>query len=131
MGDDRRIDTARLDRWLWAARFFKTRSLATAAVAGGKVQVNGERAKPAKGVRVGDHLRIRIGPYEHQGVVRGLSERRGPARVAADLWDETAESRTARQRLAEQHRIAPTTHYEGKGRPTKRDRRRIDRALGE
>lgn len=128
---DSTSDRVRLDRWLWAARFFKTRSLATAAVAGGKVHVNGERAKPAKGVRVGDHLRIRIGPYEHQGVVLGLSERRGPAREAAGLWDETAESRAARQRLVEQHRLAPANRYEGKGRPTKRDRRKIDRALGE
>jgi ribosome-associated heat shock protein Hsp15 len=117
----------RLDRWLWAARFFKTRSLATGAVAGGKVHVNGERSKPAKLLRVGDRLRVRVGPYEHDVIVRGLAERRGPARAAAELYEETPESRTARLRLAEQHRVAPSMRYEGKGRPTKKDRREIER----
>src|SRR5678815_1944416 len=92
----------RLDKWLWAARFYKTRSLATEAVTGGKVDVNGERAKPAKPIKPGDEIRLRLPPYEHVLIVRGLSERRGPASVAQTLYDETPESRDARQRLAAQ-----------------------------
>ena len=117
----------RLDKWLWAARFYKTRSLATAAVAGGKVHVNGERAKPAKPVAPGDTVRIRIPPYEWIVVVRGLAERRGPAPAAAGLYEETAASRAARERLALGFRLAQGDVYEGKGRPTKKQRREIDR----
>jgi len=118
----------RVDKWLWAARFFKTRSLAADAVAAGKVDVNGERVKPAKLLQLGDELRIRLGPYQHVVHVRGLSERRGPASVAVTLYEETAESVAARARLAEQLRMAPAAFvYEEKGRPTKRDRREIDR----
>ena len=121
----------RVDKWLWAARFFKTRSLATAAVTGGKVHVNGERAKPAKPVAPGDTVRIRIPPYEWTLVVRGLAERRGPAQVAAGLYEETAASRTTRERLALGFKLVQGDVYEGKGRPTKRDRRRYDRLRGE
>lgn len=121
----------RLDKWLWAARFYKTRSLATAAVAGGKVHVNGERAKPAKPIAPGDTLRVRIPPYEWIVVVRALAERRGPAAVAADLYEETAASHAARERLALGFRLVRGDVYEGKGRPTKRDRRRVDRLRGE
>jgi ribosome-associated heat shock protein Hsp15 len=117
----------RLDRWLWAARFFKTRGLAAEAVAGGKVHVNGARAKPARPVHVGDALRVRVGPYEWLVSVRGLAERRGPAKVAQTLYEESAEGRAARERLAEQLRIAPAPAYRGKGRPTKRERRAIER----
>jgi ribosome-associated heat shock protein Hsp15 len=118
----------RIDKWLWAARFFKTRSLAADSVAAGKVLVNGERAKPAKLLQTGDELRVRLGPYEHVVYVRALSERRGPASVAATLYEETPESVAARARLAEQHRMAPAAFvYEEKGRPTKRDRRELDR----
>ena len=117
----------RLDRWLWAARFFKTRALAAAAVAGGKVQVNGTRAKPAKQLQVGDSLRVRVGPYEWLVTVRGLSERRGPPKTALELYDEAPEGRAARERLAEQHKIAPAPTYQGKGRPTKKERREIER----
>ncbi|HEY6807834.1 MAG TPA: S4 domain-containing protein [Gemmatimonadales bacterium] len=117
----------RLDRWLWAARFFKTRALAAAAIDGGKVQVNGDSPKRAKPVRVGDHLKIRIGPYEHRVTVAALTPRRGPAREAALLYDEDPEGKRLRERLAEQLRIAPAITYEGKGRPTKKDRRTIDR----
>jgi ribosome-associated heat shock protein Hsp15 len=117
----------RLDRWLWAARFFKTRALSAAAIAGGKVQVNGTRAKPAKQLQVGDSLRIRIGPYEWLITVRTLSERRGPPKTAQTLFDESAEGRSARERLAELHKIAPTPTYQGKGRPTKKERREIER----
>jgi len=118
----------RIDKWLWAARFFKTRSLAAEAIAGGKVEVNDERVKPAKLIQLGDSISVRLGPYLHVVHVRGLSERRGPATVAATLYEETPESSAARTKLAEQLRMAPAAFvYEEKGRPTKRDRREIDR----
>jgi ribosome-associated heat shock protein Hsp15 len=118
----------RIDKWLWAARFFKTRSLAAEAVAAGKVEVNGDRIKPAKLIGLGDMISVRVGPYVHVVTVRGLSERRGPAIVAATLYEETVESVAARTKLAEQLRMAPAAFvYEDKGRPTKRDRREIDR----
>jgi len=117
----------RVDRWLWAARFFKTRALASAAVAGGKVQVNGTRAKPAKQLQVGDGVRIRVGPYEWLVTVRALAERRGPPKAAQALYDESPEGRAARERLAELHKIAPAPAYQGKGRPTKKERREIER----
>ncbi len=108
-------DSVRLDRWLWAARFFKTRALASSAIAGGKVHVNGTRAKPAKQLRVGELV-----------TVRALSERRGPPRDAQLLYDESPEGRAARERLAEAHKLAPTPTYQGKGRPTKKDRRKLE-----
>ena len=118
----------RIDKWLWAARFFKTRSLAAEAVTAGKVEVNAERVKPAKLVQVGDSVSVRLGPYLHLVHVRAVSERRGPATVAATLYEETAESSAARAKLAEQLRMAPAAFvYEEKGRPTKRDRSEIDR----
>ncbi len=124
-------ERVRIDKWLWAARFFKTRSLATEAVAGGKVEVNGERAKPAKPVQAGDEVRLRQGPYEYVLLVRGLAERRGPASVAASLYQEQAESRAARERVAEQLKLgAAAWAFEEKGRPTKRDRRELDRFRG-
>jgi ribosome-associated heat shock protein Hsp15 len=116
-------EAVRLDKWLWAARFFKTRSLATEAVNGGKVELNGLRPKPSKDVKIGDQLRIRVGPFVHALTVRALSERRGPAAAAALLFEESAESIAARERLREQHRLAPSTHYDEGGRPTKKDRR--------
>jgi ribosome-associated heat shock protein Hsp15 len=117
----------RLDKWLWAARFFKTRSLAAQAVDGGKVDVNGERAKRSRMLQAGDTVVIRRPPFEQVILVRGLSELRGPAATAATLYEETAESRAARDRLAYQLKNAPTLMFVGGGRPTKRDRRRIDR----
>jgi ribosome-associated heat shock protein Hsp15 len=128
MNDD--TDRVRLDKWLWAARFFKTRSLATEAVAGGKVEVNGERAKPAKAVKAGDEIRLRVGPYEHVLIVRQLGGRRGPASIAQSLYDETQASREARERLAAQLKMTPPTFvYEEKGRPTKKDRRDLSRLI--
>ena len=119
---------ARLDKWLWAARFFKTRSLAADAIEGGKVQVNGERAKRAKLVGVGDELRVRQGPFEHRITVRGVAQKRGSAAVAAELFLEDPESRAARERLAEQHRLAAQLHGgESRGRPSKKDRRDLAR----
>ena len=117
----------RLDKWLWAARFFKTRSAAAEAVDGGKIDVNGERAKRSRLVQLGDVLVMRRPPYEHHDDVRGMSETRGPAKVAATLYDETPESRAARERLAYQLKNAPVLTFQGLGRPTKRDRRVIDK----
>ena len=117
----------RIDKWLWAARFFKTRSLAAAAVAGGKVKVNGERVKAAKAVRLDDELSIHVGPYEYGVRVLGLSGRRGPAPEAALLYAESGQSKAARQELAT--RLSAERIYDSheKGRPTKRARRQIIR----
>jgi ribosome-associated heat shock protein Hsp15 len=117
----------RLDRWLWAARFFKTRALAAAAIGAGKVEVNGERAKRAKPITVGDRLKIRRGPFAYLVVVQVVSEHRGPPAAAAALYTEDADGKLARERLAEQLRVAPSPRYQGKGRPTKKDRRDIER----
>jgi len=126
MNDSADSDRLRLDKWLWAARFFKTRSLATEAVTGGKVEVNGERAKPAKALKIGDEVRVRLGPYEHILIVRDLSDRRGPASVAQTLYEETHASRDARERLSAQLKLSPAAFvYEEKGRPTKKDRRQL------
>ena len=125
--DDGRV---RLDKWLWAARFFKTRALAAEAVEGGKVQVNGDRPKRARPLQVGDEIRVRLGPYEHTLMVRALSVRRGPASEAAGLYEETAASRTAREALAIQLKSLHAVFGPDKGRPTKKDRREIERLKG-
>jgi len=115
--------SVRLDKWLWAARFYKTRSLATEAVNGGKIELNGLRPKPSKEVKIGDQLRVRLGAFIHEITIRALADRRGPASVAALLFEESPESIAARERLREQHRLAPVAHYEDRGRPTKKHRR--------
>jgi ribosome-associated heat shock protein Hsp15 len=125
-----RTDPVRVDKWLWAARFFKTRSLAAEAVDGGKVAVNGERAKPAKPVRPGDEIRLRLGPFEHHLVVHATAERRGTAAEAARLFEETEASRAARERLRWQLTQAAPALDPEKGRPTKRDRRDLERFRG-
>jgi ribosome-associated heat shock protein Hsp15 len=117
----------RIDKWLWAARFFKTRSLAAAAIEGGKVQVNGERVKRARPLQIGDEVRIRLGPYEHQLVVRELSDRRGPAPQAAALYEEKEASKVARQALALQLKSVHAIFGPERGRPTKKDRREIEK----
>ena len=117
----------RLDRWLWAARWYKTRALAARALEGGKVRVNGERPKRARLIGLGDEIRIGRGPLEFHVVVRGLSEQRGPAAVAQRLYEETPASVEARARLEMALRHQPQITYTGKGRPTKRDRRDIER----
>lgn len=127
MSADTGAGRVRLDKWLWAARFFKTRALAVEAIEGGKVKLNGAAAKRARLVGTGDSVRIRLGPYEHDVVVRDVSERRGPAAQAALLYDETPASREARERLKWQLDNAPAPFSAGKGRPTKRDRRDLDR----
>ncbi len=115
----------RLDKWLWAARFFKTRSLAQQAVAAGRVQLNGERTKRSHEVRVGDSIDVRVGDWRWQVVVKALSERRGPAEEARALYEETAESRAERERRQDLRRWGAEPAAELKGRPTKRDRRRL------
>ena len=117
----------RLDKWLWAARFFKTRSIASAEIDAGHVDLNGERAKPSKNIKEGDEVRIRVHHDTHIVHVRALSERRGPASEARLLYEETEASRVERLRLAELRRLAPTPAYEEGGRPTKRDRRDMSR----
>jgi ribosome-associated heat shock protein Hsp15 len=119
-------DKTRLDKWLWAARFYKTRSLAVVAIDGGRVEVNGEKAKRAKALAVGDQVRVRQPPFETTLLVKALSDHRGPAAEAAKLYEETAESALARQALAAQLRAAPIPD-----RPTsKKDRRRLDEWRG-
>lgn len=120
--------SVRLDKWLWAARFYKTRSIAADATGGGRVQLNGERAKPAKQVRVGDRLVVRSGPYEWTITVRELSERRGPATEAQALYEESEPSRLAREEKAAQLRAERRAMPEfARGRPSKRERRKIIR----
>ncbi len=127
---DHEYGRVRLDKWLWAARFFKTRALAAEAVEGGKVQVNGDRPKRARPLQAGDEIRVRLGPYEHTVTVRALSARRGPASEAAGLYEETAASRTAREALAIQLKSLHAVFGPDKGRPTKKDRREIERLKG-
>ncbi|HXD23422.1 MAG TPA: S4 domain-containing protein [Gemmatimonadaceae bacterium] len=122
--------SVRIDKWAWAARFFKSRSLAAAAIEGGKVTVNGERVKPSRDLRIGDRVRVRLGPYEHTVTVRSLSDRRGPAAQAALLYEETTESRAAREKLQWQLRHAAPVIVPGEGRPTKKDRRDLNKFRG-
>ncbi len=119
----------RIDKWLWAARFYKTRALATQEIGKGRVQVGGQDVKPAREVRVGDTVTLRQGPVQRTVVVKGLSAVRGPAPVAQQLYEETAESALARQQAAEQRRLAPEPAASlEQGRPTKRDRRELQRS---
>ena len=120
-------DAVRLDKWLWAARFFKTRSMAAEAISGGKVQVNETRVKPSRSLREGDTVRVRKGPLTFIVLVRELETRRGPAKAAAALYEETEESILQRQRLAEERRALAASKPTSPGRPSKRDRRRIIR----
>src|SRR4051812_36500067 len=116
----------RVDKWLWAARFFKTRSLAQQAIAGSRVKLNDERVKPAHDIKVGDALVIRIGDYEWRVLVKVLSERRGPAVQARLLYEETEASRAERERRMDVRRFSPEPGASIKGRPTKKDRRDLD-----
>jgi ribosome-associated heat shock protein Hsp15 len=123
MPRDQQESGVRIDKWLWAARFFKTRSLALEAINGGKVTLNGERAKPSKILKPGDKISLRQSPYERHLLVRELSNQRGSADIAQKLYEETAESITTRLALAEQLRAQPEPIF--KGRPTKKARRQI------
>lgn len=119
-------ERVRLDKWLWAARFFKTRALAAEAADRGRVEVNGQAAKPSRELRCGDRLRLRIGPEERTVDVVALSSVRGPAPVAQALYAETPESLAARKAAAEARRLAAEpAHSIEQGRPTKRDRRHL------
>ncbi len=122
------MDTTRIDKWLWAARFFKTRSLATDAVERGKVKLNGDRTKPSHNVKIGDTLLIDNGSTEWEVVVCGISDKRGSAAVAQTLYGETAASVEKRRLLAEQHHFFREPASALKGRPTKRDRRLLDQS---
>jgi ribosome-associated heat shock protein Hsp15 len=120
-------DPMRIDKWLWAARFFKTRSLAAKAVDGGKVRLNGQGVKPSRELKTGDELAIRIGALEWVVEVRALSGQRGPAARAALLYAERGDSRARRQVAIALARVAPHPAAAVKGRPSKKDRRQIRR----
>jgi ribosome-associated heat shock protein Hsp15 len=125
------MDADRLDHWLWAVRLTKTRSLAAEAVKAGRVQVNGQPAKPSREVHPGDRVEVRNGALRTEVIVRGAVPRRVGAAEAAKLYDETPESAEGRERLAEQRRLVEPVRSEwGKGRPTKRDRREMERLRG-
>jgi ribosome-associated heat shock protein Hsp15 len=115
----------RIDKWLWAARFFKTRSLAAEAVTGGKVEVNGARAKPSRIMRLGDKLRIHRGPYEWTVVVKAVAKLRGPAPEAQTLYEETEESIRKRELAAAQLKLERPPEFHSAGRPSKKDRRAV------
>jgi ribosome-associated heat shock protein Hsp15 len=123
------MDALRIDKWLWAARFYKTRSLAVEEIDKGRVLVNEQTVKPAREVRPGDLVSVRQGAITRIVTVKGLSGQRGPAPVAQQLYEETEASRLAREAAAEQRRLAaePALSIE-QGRPTKRDRRQMDKA---
>jgi ribosome-associated heat shock protein Hsp15 len=127
MTDEPPLTRVRLDKWLWAARFFKTRALAAEAIDGGRVQLNGERVKRAKLVGLGDAVRVRHGPVEYLVHVRGLSEHRGPAREAVTLYEEDPVTKRERETRVLQLRAMPTAFHDGKGKPTKKQRRDLDR----
>ena len=121
----------RLDKWLWAARFFKTRSLATQAIDHGQVKLDNERVKPAREVKPGDRLMIHIGDLDWVLTVRALSMHRGPAPVAQLLYEEDPASHARRQQQVSERKLASNPAAEIKGRPTKRDRRQIHRFTSE
>jgi ribosome-associated heat shock protein Hsp15 len=117
----------RIDKWLWAARFYKTRSLATHAVGSGQVRLNAERCKPARELRVGDEVLVRSNGLEWQVIVKGLSDRRGSASVAQGLYEESEASRARREDVLLMRRLSSEPAREINGRPTKRDRRILTR----
>jgi ribosome-associated heat shock protein Hsp15 len=125
------MEKLRVDKWLWAARFYKTRSLATEEIGKGRVEVNGAEVKPARELKVGDTVTLRQGPTTRSVVVKGISASRGPAPIAQQLYEETTDSLQARERVAQQRKLAPepalTIEH---GRPTKRGRRELDDARG-
>lgn len=123
-------DRTRLDKWLWAARFYKHRTAATDAVDGGKVKLNGMAVKPAREVRPGDRIEITIAEDVRVVIVRAIADRRGPASVAQTLYEETPDSFARREAARETRKLAATPGADLHGRPTKRDRRRIDRFGG-
>jgi len=125
MHDEDTNKAIRIDKWLWTARFFKTRSVAAEAVTGGKVQINGVRAKPSRTVRSGDSLNIRHGPYEWTVIVKAVAKLRGPAPQAQLLYQETEESARKREAAIAQLRLERPPEFDHSGRPSKKDRRAI------
>ncbi len=123
-------ERVRLDKWLWAARFFKHRTQATEAVDGGKIQLNGVRVKPARDVKIGDQVEIQAAEARFCVIVMGIADKRGSATAAQTLYEETAESIAAREAEREQRKLAATPGADLHGRPTKRDRRQIGRFNG-
>lgn len=121
----------RLDKWLWAARFYKTRGVAAESIGGGKVKVNGVAAKPARELKIGDTIRLRAGDQEWTVIVQGFNEQRRPATEARRLYEETEESARRRAEAAELRALAPSADNAHKGRPTKRDRRQLSRLQGD
>ena len=125
------MERLRIDKWLWSARFYKTRSLASEDIDKGRVQVNGQEVKPARELKVGDTVAVRREGLTRTVVVRGLSNQRGPAPVAQQLYEETPDSVREREQAAEQRHYAPEpAHSIEHGRPTKRGRRELDEARG-
>ncbi len=124
------LQKVRIDKWLWAARFYKTRSLAATACELGRVEWQGQPVKPAREVRVGDRLRVRNPSGEFQIEILALSDMRGPASVAQALYAESEESKEARRQAAEMRKLQPVFEIDREGRPSKRDRRRIERLRG-
>lgn len=123
------MDRLRIDKWLWSARFYKTRTLAAEEIGKGRVEINGQEAKPAREVKVGDTVAMRRDAVTRTVVVKGLSSMRGPAPVAQQLYEETADSLKAREDAAQQRRLAPEPASSIEhGRPTKRGRRELDEA---
>jgi ribosome-associated heat shock protein Hsp15 len=121
-----RVQRVRIDKWLWAARFAKTRSAATELVLAGHVKLGGERVKPAREVTAGDVVEVRLGPVRRVVVVTGVADRRGPAKVAATLYEETPESQEERERLTLERRLSRPPGADLGARPTKQDRRRLE-----
>ena len=121
------LGKVRIDKWLWAARFYKTRGLAADAIDSGKIEVNGERSKRSRLVQAGDRIRIRSGPYEHMVIVRGVSEKRGSAPIAQTLYEEEPDSKKAREAMAAHVRAMNANTGYDSGRPTKKDRRDIEK----
>ena len=134
-GDDDAEDSppgkVRLDKWLWAARFFKTRALAAEAIDGGKVEVNGDRAKRSRLVQADDRIRLRDGPFEWQLLVRDIAARRGSASIAQQLYEESPESHARREGVRTQLKSMPTAFAFGDTRPGKRDRRDLRKLKGD
>ena len=125
-GDDGNEET-RIDKWLWAARFFKTRALAAEAVNGGKVEVNGARAKPSRAVRSGDEINVRRGPYQWTVIVKEVAKLRGPAPQAQLLYQETEASMRRREAAIARLKLERPPEFDYSGRPSKKDRRAIAR----
>jgi len=124
------MSDVRIDKWLWAARFFKTRAMAQKAVSGGKVHVNGHRVKPAHGLKKGDEVRVTKGPQQFELIVEGLSEKRGPAKVAETLYQESEASRERREKEAEIRRMERMARPIPERRPDKKQRRQLRQMVG-